>query len=464
MIHEIAEAVRGGRITPRELVEESIRRIETLDPALNAVVALRADEALADADSHSRTGPLAGVPMLVKSLLDVRGMVNTHGGFAPSAHDEPALRTDPSMEALESQGAIILGLSNSPGFGLLGITTNALFGPTRNPWNTSKTPGGSSGGAAASLAAGMVPLSGSSDGGGSSRMPAAACGLVGLKPTSNAFRSSWPPNPGWASNGAMGTTVADVVLEANCLAGATPGDPNGMPKGAVDFTPRRPRRAYAVSSLRHKLPTPDLQREFDKACALLADDLGIEVVPISRPFPDDLIHNFELVFNANLRHLMNKTGVPFEQFEPAQQWAYNYSNDYAPIDLMSALHGRSIINGILEELLGPEEVLISLPINIRIPGALGVPDDVDPNDMDAAMAVLEEELDGAGNTMDFNLAGAPACVVPIGYDDEGMPVALQVAARRFDDGLTLGLAREIEIARPWPLSAPGYAPFSLDTI
>lgn len=462
MIRDIATAVRSGRISPRELVEESLARIDTRDKKINAVVALRAEEALAEADVHPRIGPLAGIPMLVKSLLDVRGMVNTHGGFSPLAQAEPALRTDPSMQALVSQGAIIIGLSNSPGFGLLGITTNALFGTTRNPWNLSKTPGGSSGGAAASLIAGMVPVASSSDGGGSSRMPAAACGLVGLKPTSNAFRSSWPPNLGWSTNGAMGTSVDDVVVEAQCMAGNTPGDPNGMPAGTVDFTPRRPKRAYAVSSLRHKAPSPDLQCQFDNACALLADELGIEVVPISRPFPDDLIHNFELVFNTNLRHEMNKTRVLFDEFEPAQKWAYNYSDDYSPIDLFDALHGRSVVNGILEDLLGPDEVLISLPMNIRIPNVLEETDNSHFTDMNAAMAALEEEIDGAANTMDFNLAGAPACVVPIGFDDEKNPVGLQIAARRFDDGLTLGLAREIERLRPWSLSAPGYTPFSLE--
>lgn len=402
--------------------------------------------------------------MLVKNLVDVKGMVNTHGGFAPSGNDSVADRTDPSIEALERQGAIILGLTNSPGFGLLGVTTNQMYGPTRNPWNVAKSAGGSSGGASASLAAGMVPLSNSSDGGGSTRMPAAMCGLVGLKPTSNAFRSTWPPNPGWWTNGAMGATVDDVVHESRCLAGATPGDPNAMPSGSVDFSPRKPRRAYAVSSLRHRTPPADLQRVFDSACALLSDELDIEVVPIARPFPDDVIETFELIFNTNVRHLLAGTGVPIDRFEPVQQWAYRYADSHGAADLMKSMHDRSMINATLEDLLGDGEVLITLPLNVHVPGPWGIPDDADPSDARAVIASLEEEIDGASNTMDFNLAGAPACVVPIGFDDEVMPVGLQIAARRFDDGLTLGLAREIEAARPWPLTAPGYKPFTLNEI
>lgn len=464
MLEEIVRAVHAGTVSPRELVEEALARIDRLNGAVNAVVDLRAEEALAEAETHSRTGALAGVPMLVKNLLDVKGMVNTHGGFVPSRDDAPATRTDPSMAALEAQGAIIIGLTNSPGFGLMGVTVNEMYGPTRNPWNTAKSAGGSSGGAAASLAAGMVPLSNSSDAGGSTRMPAAICGLVGLKPTSNAFRSMWPPNPGWWTNGAMGATVADVVYEARCLAGATPGDPNAMPAGSVDFTPRRPRRAYAVASLRSRVPRPDLQRAFESACALLADDIGIEVVPIERPFPDEVMETFELLFNTNVRHLLAETGVGFEKYEPVQQWAHRYADSHHPVDVMRALHHRGVINGILADLLGDDEVLITLPLNIGTPGPYGIPDDADPSDASVMLASLADELDGSSNTMDFNIAGAPACVVPIGFDDEGMPVGLQVAAKRFDDGLTLGLAAEIETAQPWRLTAPGYEAFTLDTL
>jgi Asp-tRNA(Asn)/Glu-tRNA(Gln) amidotransferase A subunit family amidase len=461
VIADLVRAVRTKEVHPREVVAEAIQRIEAHNPALNAVVDNRFEQALVEAESVDLSTPLAGVPMLAKNLLDVKDIVSTHGGFSPSANHPAQTRHDPSLQAIVDQGAVVIGVTNSPVFGLLGITTNEMFGVTRNPWNPAKTPGGSSGGAAASLASGMVPLSGSTDGGGSTRMPAAACGLVGLKPTSNAFRSTWPPNLGWASSGAMGVSVADVQLEAECMAGATPGDPNGMPRGSVDFAPRRPRRVYAVSSLRHKSPTPNLQKHFDDACALISDVIGIEVVSIARPFPDDLVNQFELVFNANFRHLVEASGARADQLDAAQSWAFHYSEKFTAAEVMTALHGRAAINSILEEVLGPDDVLITLPINIHIPGALGVPEGIDPNDAAAAMAVLEEELDGAANTMDFNLAGAPACVVPIGMDHEHMPVGLQIAARRFNDGLTLGLAREIEQAQPWPLVAPGYSPFGL---
>ena len=182
---ELVKRVRTGELHPRELVAEALRRIEAHDPPLNAVVALRAQEALADAERVDPSGPLAGLPVLVKDLIDVAGMPTTMG--SDWLADAPSATADGLVVArLRAAGAIVVGKSNTPAFAHTGFTTNRLFGSTRNPWNHHRSPGGSSGGSAAALAAGIVPLATTSDGGGSVRIPASACGLVGYKPTTGA--------------------------------------------------------------------------------------------------------------------------------------------------------------------------------------------------------------------------------------------------------------------------------------
>ncbi|MBK6311994.1 MAG: amidase [Candidatus Microthrix sp.] len=237
---ELVERVRTGELHPRELVAEALRRIEADDPAMNAVVGLRAEEALADAERVDPTGPLAGLPVLVKDLIDVAGMPTTMG--SDWLADAPPATADGLVVArLRAAGAIVVGKSNTPAFAHTGFTTNRLFGSTRNPWNRDRSPAGSSGGSAAALAAGMVPLATTSDGGGSVRIPASACGLVGYKPTTGAIgRDVKPAWPSLSTLGATATSVADVTVEASVILGGTPGDPMSIPQGRSTSSPVGP--------------------------------------------------------------------------------------------------------------------------------------------------------------------------------------------------------------------------------
>ena len=180
MLEELSAKVRSGEINPVDLVNESLRRIEAAS-SLNAVVATFADEARALAESHPRTGALAGLPFLVKDMARVKGHVTTSGSaiYANGPVDEV---DDSVVSRLREAGAIIIGRTNSPEFGATAFTSNKVYGATRNPWNTEKSPGGSSGGSAAALAAGLTPIATTSDGGGSVRGPASSSGLVGYKP------------------------------------------------------------------------------------------------------------------------------------------------------------------------------------------------------------------------------------------------------------------------------------------
>src|SRR3954451_18918983 len=189
---EQAELVRTGEVTSRELVEESLRVIEALNGELNAFVTLAADRALAEADAigPGDDRPLAGVPIAIKDLIAWTEGIRTTNAMNAMGEWVPP-EDSATVRKLRAAGAIVVGKTNTPEMGIPPVTEPLRFGPTRNPWDTSRTPGGSSGGSGAAVAAGMVPLAHGNDGGGSIRIPAACCGLVGLKPTRG--RVSWSP-------------------------------------------------------------------------------------------------------------------------------------------------------------------------------------------------------------------------------------------------------------------------------
>src|SRR5262245_28113712 len=192
MLNELASAVQEGRVHPTELVEEALRRIDKYDGPINSVVTLGADQALEAPKQSPRTGALAGIPYLVKDLARCAGFPTSYGS-PYSKGNAPETVDDTTVARLRAAGAIPIGKSNTPAYGWTAATTNPVFGSTRNPWNLERTPGGSSGGSAAALAAGLVPIATSSDGGGSVRIPASMCGLVGLKPTIGAIGRDGAP-------------------------------------------------------------------------------------------------------------------------------------------------------------------------------------------------------------------------------------------------------------------------------
>jgi Asp-tRNA(Asn)/Glu-tRNA(Gln) amidotransferase A subunit family amidase len=217
MLAELAQSVRAGRVSAVELIEESLRRIEAAAD-LNAVVRVEADQALAAAEAHDRQGALAGIPLLVKDLSRAAGSVTTNGSRL-YAGAEPDEVDDITVARLRAAGAIVVGRTNSPEFGHTLFTHNELHGTTVNPWNHEFSPGGSSGGSAAALIAGLAPMATTSDGGGSVRIPAAACGLLGMKPTMGVVgRNHLPRWIEFSTQGATGRSVADVVASLGIAA------------------------------------------------------------------------------------------------------------------------------------------------------------------------------------------------------------------------------------------------------
>ena len=288
----LAKAVRDGDVTPVELVERSLREIERADGELNAFVTVCAEQALETARGPLPDGPFTGVPIAIKDLTETAGIRTTFSSrafadYVPE-HDVAVVRR------LKQAGFVIVGKTNTPEFGVTAVTESELNGACRNPWDLSRTPGGSSGGAAAAVAAGLVPVAHGSDGGGSIRIPAACCGLVGLKPSRGRV-SSAPYGDGLAglsTHGALTVTVRDTAALLDVLAGYEPGDPSWAPPPERPFLdevgadPGRLRIALAVE--------PPVPFPVDPACldaaygaAELLTELGHEVVETTPPWQSD---------------------------------------------------------------------------------------------------------------------------------------------------------------------------------
>ena len=449
---DLAGAVRDGRVTPRQLVEESLRRIEAANGDLNAVVSLRADAALAEADARPRTGPLAGLPLLVKDLARTIGLPTTFGShlYADAPPDDV---DDLFVTRLKQAGAIVVGKTNTPAFGHTGVTDNQVFGPTRNPWNLGRSPGGSSGGAGAALAAGLSPLATSSDGGGSVRIPAALCGLVGYKATNGAIgRGTLPRWLEFSSMGCTGSTVADELLEASVVVGAAPGDVNSIPAEGVELKPRLPSRLVACPTLR--MGADDvIAAAFAEAVDAIGRELGVDVVHVDTATSRACSRYWFTMASAELAQSLLEHRDRWPEFEPTLRQTVEIGIEVSTTDYLAAARERWAECARVDALLGDDGVLLTPTVN----ACAWVPEGPMPN---KAGGVDDTWI--ALNTADFNFTGHPAVNVPLGHDDVGVPFGLQIVAPRCRDGLAFGVAQLWERISPWPEVAPGYQPFGVD--
>src|SRR3954454_19378073 len=303
---EQAEAVRASEVSSRELVEESLHAIHDLNEEINAFVTTVAERALAEADAvqPGDSRPLAGVPIAIKDLIAMPERVRTTQGMEAMGDWVPA--TDSAtVRKLRAAGAIVVGKTNTPELGILPVTEPDRFGPTRNPWDTSRTPGGSSGGSAAAVAAGMVSLAHRNDGGGSIRIPASCCGLVGLKPSRG--RVSWAPDwtegaIGLPSDGCLSRTVLDTAVTLDLIAGYEPGDSFLVPDPSQPFAeaarggdPGKLRMGFTLEAPNGAPVDPECQQAVKDAVELL-EELGHEVVEADLPADEGYVENFVKVW------------------------------------------------------------------------------------------------------------------------------------------------------------------------
>lgn len=462
-LRRLADAVRSRRVSAAELVETALRRIEAARH-LNAVVRLRGEEAMAEARAvdgaiqrGDPVGPLAGLPLLVKDIEDVAGLPTTFGSLL-HRNDPPAQRDGIVPRRLRAAGAIVVGKTNVPEFAFEGYTANRLFGATRNPWAPEWSPGGSSGGSAAALAAGLAPLATATDGGGSIRIPAALCGLVGLKPTNGVIGRD--PIPDWidlSTDGPLATSVADVALLLSLEAGPVAGDPTAQVGWRLG-EPSRPRRIYAASRLAGPDPiAPEVEDAFRRALQEVEEHLGLPVQPLpsGSVFPSgyDPRDWFRLAATEQLHALGQK--VLAEQRDLLDPTFAAWMDQAAAVTLeeyLAARRRRFRHVRELDELLGDDAVLLS-PV-LTVEG--WTPDGVLPG----------RERPGLPswvfNTEPLNVTGHPALSLPAGrLAGTGLPFGLQVVGPRYREDLVLGFAAAWEAARPWPVVAPGYEPFDL---
>jgi Asp-tRNA(Asn)/Glu-tRNA(Gln) amidotransferase A subunit family amidase len=452
MLAELANAVRNRTVSPTELVEEAIRRIERDNPSINAVILNDFERAHATAkDFDHFEAPLAGLPVLIKDLTRAKGMP-TRFGCHLYADALPDLEDDVVTARYRAAGAIVIGKTNTPAYGHQGLTTNLVNGPTRNPWNLDRSPGGSSGGSSAALTAGLTPLASTTDGGGSVRLPACFTGLVGYKPTNGLIGRT--PSPRWmwySTPGATGASVADVTLEASILFGPVIGDLLAFPTHAVDYQAHLPKRVVAIRGLRGAIE-PIVGAAFDNMVQAIEKDLGLPVEVAERYTNVDTVMCWVRSSAVELAQSLLPVRDRWDEFEPSLRFQLEMGVDVKGTDYVDDQRTRFQALADLERLLGPDGVLVCPTLNVESFPAAGP----------AQISVTGSPVPGSAyNTMDFNATGNPGVSIPMGLDSFGVPMGFQIVAPRFADGLALGLATALERIRPWAPTAPGYSPWTV---
>lgn len=460
MLSELASAVREGRVSAKELVAEAYERIERLNPNLNAVVAVRpAEEAVAEAEAKQAMAlvsdeplPLLGLPLLVKDNEDCAGLPTTFGSLLRAA----ALPAEADCEAvarLRGAGAIVVGKTNVPEFAFEGFTANRLFGVTRNPWAPEWSPGGSSGGSGAAIVAGMAPIATGTDGGGSVRIPAAFCGLVGLKPT-NGLIGQWP-TPSWielSTKGPLATSISDARLLLDVLRGPIAGAPTAAPAWAP--RPEVPaRRILATPRLvGHDEPLGSgLVAAFDAALAGLEAATGLPVEPIDPPYPRQIDEDWYTMVAVDELTWIGRAVVEAGKGELTDYLREAVANAarITVDEYQAARRRRFVFCRQTDELVGADTVLVCPTMCVE-----GFPADGRPPGAEHA-----ETENYHYNTQPANSTGHPSLSVPAGLSASGVPFGIQITGPRFRDDLVLDVGAAWEAANPWPLAAPGYEPF-----
>jgi amidase len=455
---ELARMVRSGEVSATELVQTSLERIEELNPSLNAFVDVDAEGALATAEKIGAGDerPFAGVPVAIKNNRPVRGMRLTYGcslmADYVSDYDHNVTRR------LREAGFVIVGTTTLPEYGILPTSEARLFGPTRNPWDLERTPGGSSGGAAAAVAAGIVPVAHGNDGGGSVRIPAACCGLVGLKPTRG--RISAAPELGDSSlgiDGMLTRTVADTAAILDVLAGYEPGDATWAPPPSEPFASaaeRVPGRLRIAATTLPPVPNavvdPMAARAVDDAAALLRS-LGHEVEEVDPPWQAaGLTELFGAVFSVHIALSIAYSGMigghepTAEDMEPMSWAIYSMVRKLSAVDGMGATVQLQAFARQLVSFLAPYDALLT-PALAERPLPLGTLDTAAPE----PMSTFTRSGLFTPFTPVFNASGQPGISLPLFRGEDGLPLGVQLVGRPAGEGALLALAAQLEEAQPW---------------
>jgi amidase len=478
----MADLVARREVTAGELLEAALERADLRDPALNALVARYDDEARRRAAGPLPGGPLSGVPFVLKDLLaawkDHPYTCSTRllEGYVARLDAEIVRR-------FQAAGLVLFAQANTPELGIMGVTEPRLRGPSRNPWSTEHSPGGSSGGSAAAVAARIVPAAHGNDGGGSLRIPASACGIFALKPSRG--RVTLGPAfgevmSGFVTEGVLTRSVRDSAALLDAIDGPALGDPYAAPPKArpylaeVGAPPRRLRVAVTREAIFARATHPDCSAAVDAAARLLSD-LGHEVVEARPAFPREALMRAYLVMlaaqvAADVAMAAREVGrrPRAGDLEPETEALAAGGRILSAADLVEARVELERATRAVAVFFEAHDVLVT-PTMARPPVRVGELA-ARPHERLALRAVARlgsrriverlfeaiaaRSFDATGNTMLFNQTGQPAMSLPLHWNAAGLPIGVQVAARFGDEATLFGLAAELEAACPWADRAP----------
>lgn len=474
----LAELVRRGEVTATALLELALERIEALNPELNAVVRLMEDDARRDAGTRQE-GPFTGVPFLAK---DLTSMYSGHPTSAGSRYMAEHVVTWDSELArrVKASGAVVMGKTNTPEWGLLPVTESELWGPCRNPWDLTRSSGGSSGGSAAAIAAGIVPMAGGGDGGGSIRIPSSCCGLFGLKPTKG--RTPTGPKRGQIWRGAsvehvLSRSVRDSAVMLDATHGPDTGAPIRIPPprrsfaDEIDSDPGRLRIAWSTTPYVPTEVHPDCIAAVHDAVRLL-EELGHELVedhvPVDGPtFSKKFLTLVSGELGSDLEEAAEQVGRPprRSELEPAT-WALALLSDaLSAREFAEALRWVEVMGRDVGRFFEGYDLILtptlstppppigtigtsrSEEIQLRVLGMIG------SGRLVKAAGLIDQAaktaLDFIPWTPVYNVTGQPAMSVPLFWNDAGLPVGVHFVGRFAREDVLFRLAGQLERARPW---------------
>ncbi len=457
----LAQAVRERRISASTIVTTSIERLERAS-ALNVTADTFFDSALREAkridDEGITQGRLLGIPTLVKDLDDLRGHPTRKGSLA-LRDAEPASENGVVPGRLLREGAVVLGKSTLPEFAIEGYTANLLTGVTRNPWNLDYSPGGSSGGSAAAVAAGLVGVATATDGGGSIRIPASLCGLVGLKPT-NGVIGRWPA-PDWidySTDGPFATSCDDLRLLLDVMRGRVAGDPTSPPNALTSHWARHDDRPLSLFAAERTSPlgplSPAVSSLLRAGVEAISERLSTKVTWIeSDAFFTDGDPDLDWFTVTTAEHVasLGRSWVVdhMDSFHVATREFLTTGLGVSVDEYLSARRRRYLYVRRLDELLGDTGLLVTP--SVAAPGWL-------------ADGRMSADSDVRGLTPDVystavqNVTGNPAISIPFGHLPSGIPFGVQITAPHFHDYRLIDIATLMEAAYPWARTAPGFEP------
>ncbi len=456
----LADQVRKGQRSASELVDHALEQIVAHNPTLNAFVAVdedrarrRAGEIDAQVAGGTDPGPLAGIPLGVKDLEDASGYVTTLGSKALSGG--PAAEGDSELVArLVAAGCVVVGKTNTPELGWKADTDNLLFGPTLNPWNLDHSPGGSSGGSAAAIAAGLVPMATGSDGGGSLRIPSSCCGLSCMKPSLGRVPSGGATAPDWhhlSTKGPMARRLSDVVAALEAVVGPDPSDIRSLPRPEASWLaalehPRPPSKVAWSPTLGYAEVDDEVRAICQRAVEVLAS-LGADIVEVAEVFDHDPVDEWLLLSGAyNLRTIESVRGTPaWEQVDPVLAMVVEGAAGTSALDLVKAEDACHDLNLRLVDLFHDVRLLVTPTVAAAPP----------PRELNGSGLINGAvDVNWVKFTYPFNMTRSPAASVCVGLTESGLPVGLQMVGPQHGDLVVLRSAAALEAAIGFDALAP----------